>query len=82
MATETKSDLERFYEFVGGIVRTGQGEFTPEDCVALWRQIHEEMDESLAAIKRGLEDMEAGRGQPVHEAFADIRREIEKRRNS
>jgi Arc/MetJ-type ribon-helix-helix transcriptional regulator len=33
-------------------------------------------EESVESIKRGLEDVAAGRVQPLAEAFADIRREF------
>ena len=35
-----------------------------------------EREEAIAGIRRGLEEMAAGRGQPLDVAFADLRREV------
>ena len=51
--------------------------------VRLLRQ-QEEADEArvLEGIRQGLEDMRAGRTQPLAEAFADIRRDLNLPRGS
>jgi predicted transcriptional regulator len=36
-----------------------------------------EEDETLDGIRRGLADADAGRTQPLNEAFAEIRRELD-----
>jgi PHD/YefM family antitoxin component YafN of YafNO toxin-antitoxin module len=43
-----------------------------------YRKLLDEVERArdLEGIRRGLEDMRAGRTQPLDEAFADIRREL------
>jgi putative addiction module CopG family antidote len=77
MNTHLPADLE---QFVQAKVRSGR--FTSPDeaitaAVRLLRQ-HEEAEEArvLEGIRQGLEDVRAGRSQPLAEAFADIRRDL------
>jgi antitoxin ParD1/3/4 len=39
-----------------------------------------ERAEEIAAVRRGLEDVRAGRTRPADDVFADLRRAIERRR--
>lgn len=78
METRLPEDLERF---VRAKVRSGR--FTSSDeaiteAVRLLRQ-REEAEEAriLEGIRRGLEDMHAGRGRPADEVLAEIRREFQ-----
>jgi len=71
-------DLERFVQ-----AKVKGGRFTSPDqaiteAVRLLQQ-REEAEEArvLEGIQQGLEDMRAGRTQPLAEAFADIRRDLE-----
>jgi putative addiction module CopG family antidote len=75
MNTYLPADLE---QFVQAKVRSGR--FSSSDdlmatAVRLLRQ-QEEAEEArvLEGIRHGLEDMRAGRTQPLAKAFADIRR--------
>ena len=77
MNSHLPKDLE---QFVQAKVRSGR--FTSSDeaiaeAVQLLRQ-REEAEEArvLEGIRRGLEDMRAGRGRPAEEVIADIRREF------
>ena len=77
MNTHLPSDLEQFVQ-----AKVQSGRFSSSDeaitaAVRLLRQ-HEEAEEArvLEGIRKGLEDMRAGRTQPLAEAFADIRREL------
>ena len=77
MNTQLPADLE---QFVQAKVRSGRFS-SPEEAIAagvrLLRQ-QEEAEEArdLEGIRQGLEDMRAGRTQPLAEAFADIRRSL------
>jgi putative addiction module CopG family antidote len=78
MNTQLPEDLE---QFVQAKVRSGR--FTSADeaiteAVRLLRQ-REEAEEArvLEGIRQGLDDMRAGRTQPLAEAFADIRRNLD-----
>ena len=46
-----------------------------EECLRQWRQDCEQ-EELLSDIAAGLDEAEHGGGQPVDEAFADIRRQL------
>jgi putative addiction module CopG family antidote len=77
MNAHLPADLE---QFVQAKVRSGR--FTSSDeaitaAVRLLRQ-REEAEEAhgLKGILQGLDDMRAGRTQPLTEAFADIRRDL------
>ena len=71
------ADLDQFVQ-----VKVLSGRFTSSDeamaaAVRLLRQ-QEEAEEAraLEGIRQGLDDMRAGRTQPLAEAFADIRRDL------
>jgi putative addiction module CopG family antidote len=77
MNTQLPADVEQFIE-----AKVKSDRFTSSDevltaAVRLLRQ-QEEAEEArvLAGIRKGLDDVRAGRTQPVAEAFADIRREL------
>ena len=78
MNTHLPADLE---QFVQAKVRSGRFSSSDEAITAaavrLLRQ-QEETEESrvLEGIRQDLEDMRAGRTQPLAEAFADIRRDL------
>jgi putative addiction module CopG family antidote len=77
MNTHLPADLE---QFVLAKVRSGRFSSADEAIAAgvrLLRQ-QEEAEEArtLEDIRRGLDDVRAGRTQPLAEAFADIRRDL------
>ena len=83
MNAHLPADLEQFVE-----AKVRSGRFTSPDeaitaAVRLLRQ-HEEAEEArvLEGIRQGLEDVRAGRTQPLAEAFADIRRDLNLTRGS
>jgi PHD/YefM family antitoxin component YafN of YafNO toxin-antitoxin module len=55
----------------------GKAELVVQDA-ASYQKLLDIAEEArvLDGIRRGLEDMKAGRGRPAAEAFADIRREL------
>ncbi len=55
----------------------GKAELVVQDAASYQRLLDlAEEARVLDGIRRGLEDVRAGRSQPVAEAFADIRREL------
>jgi putative addiction module CopG family antidote len=76
MNIQLPADLE---QFVQAKVRSGRFSSADEALAAvrLLRQ-QEEAEEAraLEGIRQGLEDMRAGRTQPLSEAFTDIRRDL------
>ena len=73
MTTKTQTELERFHQFVGETLQDGNAKLSPEQALALWR----ERRESVKAIQKALDDMEADdSGRPLDEVVVEIRREI------
>jgi putative addiction module CopG family antidote len=77
MSTHLPADLERFIE---AKVRSGRFSSSDEVIVAAVRLLRDQEDREearvLEGIRQGLEDVRAGRSQPLAEAFADIRRDL------
>ncbi len=72
---------ERWEPFIRAQVQSGrfasENEVLDEALNLLKRQDELEKAHDLEGIRKGLEDMRAGRTQPLAEAFADIRRELD-----
>lgn len=73
MQIELPPELEPFVEQE---FATGRYVTREEVVVQALRWLCEERQETASGIKQGLDDVAAGRSQPVAEAFADIRREF------
>jgi len=77
MHTHLPIDLE---QFVQAEVRSGRFSSPEEAITAAVRLLrHQKITEEarvMEGIRQGLEDMQAGRGRPAEEVFADIRREF------
>jgi antitoxin ParD1/3/4 len=71
------ADLEQFVK-----AKAKSGRFTSSDeaiteAVRLLRQREEAEDaRTLEGIRQGLDDMNAGRGRPADQVFAEIRRDL------
>jgi hypothetical protein len=80
MATELKSELHEFHDFVGDQLRNGGAELTPEEVLGEYRMFHptpEQHAANVEAVKEALRDMENGdRGRPVEEVLREIREEL------
>jgi putative addiction module CopG family antidote len=78
MNAQLPADLE---QFVQARVRSGRFASSDEAITAAVRLLRrqEEAEEArvLEGIRQGLEDVRAGRTQPLAEAFADIRRDLD-----
>ena len=77
MNTHLPADLE---QFVQAKVRSGR--FTsPDEAIAAGVRLLREQEDAedaraLEGIRQGLEDVRAGRTQPLSEVFAEIRRDL------
>jgi putative addiction module CopG family antidote len=78
MTTHLPEDLERFVKAKVKSGRFASSDQAIAEAVRLLQQ-REEAEEARAlhGIEQGLEDLRAGRTQPLAEAFADIRRDLE-----
>jgi hypothetical protein len=73
MARERANDLRAF---IDEQLRSGEGDLTPEEALACWEDVNapeEEREATLRAIRRGLDDMSAGRTRPFEELDREFR---------
>lgn len=64
------SSLAEFHKFVGQqLEQSDAPPMSPEEALARWR----EHQETLAAVREGLADIEAGRTRPVEELIAELK---------
>ena len=69
MSVHEASPLENFHRFVGEQLRASRSaNISPEETLVLWR----ERQETIEAIREGLDDVEAGRGKPLDEFLRDF----------
>jgi putative addiction module CopG family antidote len=77
MNTQLPLDLE---QFIQAKVRSGRFTSSHEAIAAAVRLLRQQEDaeeaRALEGIRRGLEDVRAGRSQPLDEAFDEIRRNL------
>ena len=71
MVAPLNSELEQFVA-----AEIASGRFTDRESVIAFalRLMQRDREEAVAGIQAGLADVEAGRVQPLAEAFADLRR--------
>lgn len=73
MSTASPSTLQSFHNFLGRQLASPAGEsMSPEEALARWR----DEEETIAAIREGLADVEAGRVYPVEDVLRDLREEF------
>jgi hypothetical protein len=73
MSTNVHNELEAFRHFIDQQLEGGCVDLTPEESLDLWRSQQRERVEANEGIHRALEDLAAGRGQPLSEFAADFR---------
>ena len=73
MPVELKNDLESFHRFVEEQLKNGRSKLSPEQVLAMWR----ERLNTIQSVRRGLDDVEAGRTRPADEVLADLREDLD-----
>jgi hypothetical protein len=71
----TKDDIHEFSRFASESVDARETESLVE-LARLWEAERREYEETVADIRQGVADYDAGLGKPVNESFAEIRREL------
>ena len=66
MSDESMNDAEAFYLYLGEQLHLGASSKDPAELLDSWRK-QREYDETVAAVREGVGDMEAGRMRPVRE---------------
>ena len=85
MATERINDLSAFRGFIDQRLASGQTNVTLEEALINWElenQTDEEREETLEAIRLGLDDMNEGRTVDAFEFVERMRRKFQSSSNS
>jgi hypothetical protein len=70
MALETNNELADFHVFLGERLKNGGTHLSPEEALDEWRMLRPERDDlqaSVAAVQRALEQAERGEGLSLEE---------------
>ena len=76
MATERINDLRAFKGFIEAKLSNGGADLTLEDALVQWEienQSDQEQADTLEALRRGFDDVQAGRVRPSREALQELR---------
>jgi hypothetical protein len=79
MSVERRDDLKAFRDFVDLQLSNGGVDLTPDQCLDLWQVVNptdEEHLDTLAAIRQGLDDADAGRVRPAREVLQELLRKF------
>ena len=75
MATDRSNDLQAFRDFADALLANRGAGMTLEEALDRWEYEHspeEEKEETVRAIRRGLDDMYAGRTRPAEEVLGEL----------
>lgn len=73
------TELERFHQFVNERLQCGERQLSPEEALDRFRSERSddtELADSVAALRRALEQADRGEGIPLDEAMARLRQEF------
>jgi hypothetical protein len=79
MATERTNDLRAFKGFIDEQLANGGADLTLDEALSRWEyenQTEEEREDTVQAIREGLDDMYAGRTRPAEEVVAELRQKF------
>ena len=69
----TELELQSFTRFVAERMESNGNDLSLEECLDQWR-VAQEREETIAAVRRGVADMDAGRHRSLEEVDAAIRK--------
>ena len=75
ITTLIEQDLDEFNKFVQAYPNAGD-DLSLEDYICLWRAAIER-DETIAAIREGLDDAQAGRVRPAVLVLSELRQRLQ-----
>jgi len=75
MSTSNTSDVQAFYGFLGQHLHADESPSTPDQLLKDLRA-QKEYQETVADVRQGVADFEAGKGVSVEVAFANIRKKL------
>lgn len=68
------TELEQFHQFQKDLLDRGRKDLSPEEVLRLWQAHRQECGDTVQAINEGLEDVEAGRVQPLEQFDQEFRK--------
>jgi hypothetical protein len=71
----TETDIDAFQQFAKQQIGNAAGDLSLQQLVNAW-EMQRESDGTAEDIRQGISDIEAGKGKPVAQAFADVRRKL------
>jgi hypothetical protein len=75
--SKATGDLVSFNEFIGQRLKQGDDKLSPEEALDIWRSEHplsEDFEDTVAALREALEEMDAGvPGIPAEQFFREFR---------
>ena len=73
MTSQLPTDAEAFAQFLNAQIGTGKTNESPEELLRIWREDHAD---AIEDVRQGIQNMDAGRGQPFEEVDLAIRDEF------
>ena len=76
MTSDMQHELAAFHHFVGEQLENSVERPTPEECLEMWRASHpspEELEDSVVAVTRALDEADRGEGKTLEEFDRDFR---------
>jgi hypothetical protein len=67
------TELEMFHQFQEDLLEQGHRDLAPEEVLSLWQTCRDDYAETVRAIQEGLDDVAAGRVQPLDEFQREFR---------
>jgi hypothetical protein len=67
------TELELFHQFQKELLEQGRKDLSPEEVLRLWQVQQRAYAETVEATREGLEDLRAGRVQPLEEFDHEFR---------
>ncbi len=75
MSTQSSTDVELFYEFLGRALDHGSRDTPPEALLRSWRA-QREFEQTCEDIRHEMAEMQVDLGRPAEEVFAELRHEF------
>ncbi|MFV2067986.1 MAG: hypothetical protein ACC645_13515 [Pirellulales bacterium] len=71
----TEEDIDAFQQFAKQQIGNAATNLSLQQLLSAW-EMKRELEETADAIRQGISDIEAGKGKPVAQAFADVRKKL------
>jgi len=73
MSEAPVTEFELFHQFQEDLLEQGRKDLAPEEVLRLWQTCRDDYADTVRAIQEGLDDVDAGRVQPIEEFEREFR---------